>query len=165
MSNRSLRNHRPNRRSLLQGLGLGALAMGLPWGTPRDLGAAPAPIPRRIIFFYGSGMLYDDWAPTGVAGSGGPTESAWDFGSLHQPLQSFKAQCLYVDGLGMVSEQVDKGPVGNAHNQGAKHALSAADSDKPDMPGGISIDQYIAQGLNSPAPQTAHSSLVLQATS
>jgi Protein of unknown function (DUF1552) len=165
MSNHPLRKHRSNRRALLQGLGLGSLAMGLPWGTPRDAGAAPVAIPKRIVFFYGSGMLYDDWAPTGPGGAGGPTESAWDFGSLHQPLQRFKAQCLYVDGLGMVSEQVDKGPAGNAHNQGAKHALSATDSHKPDMPGGISIDQYIAQGLNRPTPVTAHPSLVLQAAS
>jgi Protein of unknown function (DUF1552) len=154
-----------DRRTLLQGLGLGVLALGRPWGKQRVANAADAAIPKRIIFFYGSGMLYDDWAPTGPGGVGAATENSWDFGLLHRPLQDYKAQCLYVDGLGMVSEQVDKGPAGNAHNQGAKHALAAATTDKPDVPGGASIDQYIAQALNSPAPVTAHPSLILQASS
>lgn len=165
MNRHTMRNSTFKRRNLLQGLGLGALAMGLPWGpSGRALAASPG-IPPRIVFFFGSGMLYDDWVPTGLGGVGPASETAWDFGLLHQPLADFKDHCLYVDGLGMVSEQVDKGPAGNAHNQGAKHALSATNTDKPDVPGGASIDQYIAEAINSPAPVTAQRSLVLQASS
>jgi hypothetical protein len=153
-----------NRRNVLQGLGLGALALSLPFRRERVANAAAPAIPKRIIFFYGSGMLYDDWVPTGPGGVGPASENAWDFGLLHQPLQDYKAHCLYVDGLGMMSEQVDKGPAGNAHNQGAKHALAAASTDKPDVPGGVSIDQYISQAINTPTALTAHPSLILQAT-
>lgn len=148
------------RRSLIQGLGLSALSFAIPW--ERQARAQAAGVPKRVVFFYGSGMLYDDWVPVGVGGAPAPTETAWDFGLLHQPLAPFKSKVLYMDGLGMVSEQLDRGAKGNAHVQGAKHALTGANSAGADLPGGVSIDQFIAQRLNSPAPVTRLPSLELQ---
>ncbi len=157
--------HNLTRRHLMQGfgLGLGALALGAGLGRGRTAVAAPGDIPRRIIFYYGSGMLYDFWEPRASAGKPTPEEYDFELGELHAPLQPFKDRLIYVDGLGMVSEEVDPGAKGNAHNQGAKHALAPYDSAGTDLPGGISIDQFIAKSLNEPMAVTPHASLVLQA--
>ena len=164
------RNAPLSRRHLLQGLGLGGLATtslcaglyaGL--GRSRPAVAAPGDIPRRIIFFYGAGMLYDFWEPTASVGKPMPEEFDFQLGELHAPLQPFKDRAIYLDGIGMVSEEVDLGAKGNAHVQGAKHALAPYDSAGTDLPGGASIDQFIAKALNEPQAITPHASLILQA--
>jgi hypothetical protein len=155
--------HPLSRRHLLQGLGLTGLGLGLGLGRGRPAVAAPGDIPRRIIFYYGSGMLYDFWEPTASMGKPAPEEYDFQLGELHAPLQPYKDRLIYVDGIGMVSEEVDPGEKGNAHNQGAKHALAPYDSSGTDLPGGVSIDQFIAKALNEPQAVTPHQSLVLQA--
>ena len=160
------------RRHLLQGLGVSSL-MGVAGmtgvtgltalGRSRPAVAAPGDIPRRIVFFYGAGMLYDFWEPTASMGKPAPEEFDFQLGELHAPLQAFKDRMIYVDGIGMVSEEVDPGEKGNAHNQGAKHALAPYNSAGTDLPGGASIDQFIAKALNEPQAVTPHASLVLQA--
>lgn len=156
---------RLTRRHLMQGLGLGlgALAGAAALGRGRRAVAAPGDIPRRIIFFYGSGMLYDFWEPRPAMGKPTPEEYDFELGELHAPLQPFKDRLIYTDGIGMVSEEQDPGEKGNAHNQGAKHALAPYDSAGKDLPGGISIDQFIAKSLNEPQVVTPHASLILQA--
>ncbi len=154
--------HALSRRHLLQGLGLGGLALGAGLGRGRPAVAAPGDIPRRIIFFYGAGMLYDFWEPTASMGKPAPEEYDFQLGELHAPLQPFKDRAIVLDGIGMVSEETDPGEKGNAHNQGAKHALAPYDSVGADLPGGASIDQFIAKALNEPNAVTPHASLVLQ---
>ena len=143
-----------SRRSFLQTLGLGAVAAGLPMMTGRAK-AGPTPIPKRIVFFYGSGMLYDVWRPTG-------TETAWELGKVHKPLEAHKKDLIVLDGLGMVSEEIDTGPSGNAHNQGAKHSLAATSTTLKDRPGGPSIDQHIAKKLKEQGVLTQFPSLEFQ---
>jgi hypothetical protein len=149
------------RRSLLKALGLGALTYALPLGRSTSAHAGPTTIPKRIIFFYGGGTMYDRWRPVGAGGAMEPTETSFDLGELHKPLEPHKADLLYMDGIGMVSEEIDPNVKGNAHQQGAKHAMAPYDSAGADLPGGISIDQYIAQALNTPSPVTAFPSLEL----
>jgi hypothetical protein len=161
-----------SRRSLLAALGLGALTYALPLGRGRGRAeAGPATPPKRIVFFYGPGMLYNyvngqvaeagGAFPVGINGAPLPTETAWDLGGLHTPLQDHKKDLIYMDGLGMVSEQIDPTTKGNAHNQGAKHSLAPYVSSGPDLPGGVSIDQFIAQKRNTPSPVTTFPSLQL----
>lgn len=147
-------SHPFHRRTLLHALGLGAASLGV--GTRRA--RAQAPIPKRLVVIAGDGMTYDDWRPVGVGG-GAPTETDWAFGEVHKPLEPFRSQVLYVEGLGMVSEEIDPGPKGDAHQQGAKHALSAANSTNARYPGGPSIDQFVASKLNAPTPVTKFPSL------
>ncbi len=141
------------RRRLLQGLALGAASLGR-----GRIGQAQPSIPKRVVVIAGDGMIYDDWRPVGLGGAA-PTETEWDFGEVHRPLAPYKSHVLYVEGLGMVSEEVDPGPKGNAHQQGAKHALAAANTTNPRYPGGPTIDQVIAQKLSSPSPVTKFPSL------
>ncbi len=142
-----------SRRSFLQTLGLGAAVAGLPMATRAR--AAPTPIPKRVVFFFGSGMLYDVWRPTG-------TETAWELGKVHKPLAPHKNDLIVLDGLGMVSEEIDTGPSGNAHNQGAKHSLAATNTTVKDRPGGPSIDQLIAKKLKEQGVVTQFPSLEFQ---
>jgi hypothetical protein len=142
------------RRGFLKTLGAGMALSAI--GSRSRAVAAPPAIPKRIIFFYGSGMLYDVWQPTG-------TETAFELGEVHKPLEPHKKDLIVLDGLGMVSEEIDPGPKGNAHNQGAKHALAAANTDQTDRPGGPSIDQKIAQELKKQGVLTQFPSLEFQA--
>ena len=143
-----------SRRSFLKTLGMGAAAAALPLVGKRA-SAGPSPIPKRIVFFYGSGMLYDVWRPTG-------TETSWELGKVHAPLAPHKSDLIVLDGLGMVSEEIDSGPSGNAHNQGAQHSLAATNTTVKDRPGGASIDQLIAKKLKEQGVVTKFSSLEFQ---
>jgi hypothetical protein len=146
-----------SRRSFLKTLGIGAAAAGLPM-VGRRASAGPSPIPKRIVFFYGSGMLYDVWRPTG-------TETSFELGKVHAPLAPHKSDLIVLDGLGMVSEEIDTGPSGNAHNQGAKHSLAATNTTVKDRPGGPSIDQLIATKLKEAGVVTQFPSLEFQVAS
>lgn len=152
-----------SRRRMLQGLGVGALAYALPLGRSGRAMAAP-PIPKRLVVFYGGGMIDSARALSKVRGVGGaaPTETSFQLGELHAALTPHQKDLLVIEGLGMVSEEIDKGPTGNAHNQGAKHSLAAADTTIKDVPGGPSIDQYVAAQLKAKGQLTALDSLVLQ---
>jgi hypothetical protein len=144
-----------SRRSFLQTLGIGAAAAALPLMSRSRASAAPTAIPKRIVFFFGAGMMYDVWRPTG-------SESAFELGKVHKPLEPHKKDLIVLDGLGMVSEEIDPGPKGNAHNQGAKHSLSAANTTIKDRPGGASIDQLIAKKLKEQGVLTQFPSLEFQ---
>ncbi len=150
-----------DRRGFLRTLGATAAFAALPLGSRSRAVAAPPAIPKRIVFFYGAGSLYDVWQPTGVGGAL-PTEMAWNLSRAHAPLAPHKDDLIYLDGIGMVSEEIDPGPKGNAHNQGAKHSLAAQNTTLTNRPGGASIDQHIAQKLKESGVLTQFSSLEFQ---
>jgi hypothetical protein len=157
---RTLKNSQWSRRSLIQGLGIGAASLGLQGRALRKAAAASS-IPTRFVVFTGSGMINDDCWPTGIGGAA-PTETAWNLGEVHAPLAPFKQKCLYVDGISMVARDVDPNMnQGNAHDQGTMHAFAAASTTKPGQAGGPSIDQVIAQAFNKPNPVTKLPSLQL----
>jgi hypothetical protein len=150
---------RLNRRSALQLLGMGAAASLLPH---RLIGRARADanIPTRIIFFYTNhGSYRPAWLPVGAGGSGSPTETAYDFGAIHQPLADFKKDILLIDGLDMLSSDQQTTAASNAHIMGHCHSLVATEMADANLAGGISIDQQIAHDLNTPMPATSLPSL------
>jgi hypothetical protein len=151
-----------SRRTLLRSAGLGAAASLLPWlrQTP-SARANGSSIPKRILFFYTGGSMRGLWNPVAAAGQAAPTETAFELGELHQPLLAYKKSMLFLDGLDMASSELDYSPTANAHSAGATHALAAIRRAGPALPGGVSIDQLIAQRLNLPAPATAVASLDL----
>jgi hypothetical protein len=165
-----------NRRDMLRLLGLASTATLLRPGLARAAGT----VPKRIVFYYTGGSfrqgtgngtmpatLNSWWAPT--------VPNAPDFHSLmtpwsttqhtladaHAALLPFKNKLLYLDGLDMRSSDVDPLSPSNAHIGGATHALTAINRQTANLAGGISIDQFIAQGINAPMPVTALPSLEL----
>jgi hypothetical protein len=166
-----------NRRNMLELLGLaGTSYLASSMATPRRARAAGAAIPRRLVFFYsGHGALKQfnadgslkpsQWAPT-VTGAPDPLKiltpwstSAFTLGNMHQALVPFQNQLLFLDGLDMMSVDVDPITAGDAHTNGQTHALIGANRKTSVIAGGISIDQYIAKGINSPSPVTSLGSL------
>lgn len=167
-----------SRRNLLRMMGLAGAGVVLPslLDGPRIAGAAPSGIPRRVLFFYteqGSLRFYRNevltnfWTPIAP---GAPAATSlttpWSttthtLGELHQPLAAYKNRLLFLDGLDMRSAHVD--PVGpaNAHIHGNTHAMTSANRQTSSIAGGISIDQFIARGLNNPTPVTRVPSLEL----
>jgi hypothetical protein len=139
-------------------------------------------VPKRIVFYYTGGSLRQG-AYNSTQGLPSTVTSWWqpivpgapDFHSItspwsttqhtladaHAPLQTFKSRMLYLDGLDMRSSVVDPIDGANAHIAGATHALTAIGRQTPNLAGGISIDQFIAQGINSPSPVTLLPSLEL----
>jgi len=152
-----MRHPRFSRRSALQLLGMSAAASALPrLGRAR---AQAASIPKRIVFFYTNhGSHRPAWLPVGV-GSAAPTETAFDFGEIMQPLKAYKKDILILDGLDMLSSDVQTGPAANAHIRGHCHSMTAKEMADANLGGGVSIDQHIAQFLNKPSPLTPVPSL------
>ncbi|HET8933396.1 MAG TPA: DUF1552 domain-containing protein [Polyangiales bacterium] len=147
---------RIHRRSLLQLLGLTTLASLAPRGS---LAAAQATVPKRIVFFYTNhGSHRPAWLPVGVGGAAA-TETAFELGKIHQPLASFKKDLLLVDGLDMLSSDVQNGPAANAHIRGHCHSMTAVEMADANLAGGASIDQHIAQALRKAGVVTALPSL------
>jgi hypothetical protein len=85
--------------------------------------------------------------PVGTGGAA-PTETAYELGELHQPLKAYKQDILLIDGLDMLSSDVQTRPAANAHIFGHCHSLVAKEMADANLGGGISIDQHIAQALN-----------------
>jgi hypothetical protein len=141
---------------------LGLLAAGAAGGAlwrsaPRSALAAPGDIPKRLIFFYTQqGTLRNLWAPTG-------TETSFELGPLHGPLQTYKSELLFLHGLDMRSNEVDPTSPANAHYGGTTHSLTGIDRQSGTLPSGPSIDQFIASGLSRGGPLTAFPSLELAA--
>lgn len=148
-----------SRRDWLKAFGLGASAAMLPSLRPRGAKADPPAIPTRFVIFHaGYGIHRDLWAPTG-------TETDFTLAEVHAPLTEYKSDLLYLDGLDMLSAFFDANSASNAHNAGNTHALSG-DARKKSSSGNydwssITIDQYIAQQINSPSPVTRFPSLEL----
>src|SRR5262249_21754575 len=85
-------------------------------------------------------------------------------GELHAPLASHQADLLFLDGIDMVSAWVDGSPADGAHTAGRTHSLVGTNRQSSTIAGGISIDQHIANGINSPSPLTVVPSLQLACT-
>lgn len=165
-----------NRRNILEILGMaGASYFASSLGSAKRVRAAGSAIPKRIVFFYSShgslkqlnsdGSMRPLWAPTAVGAPDAFTlqapwsTSAFTLSDMHQPLVPFQNKSLFVDGLDMMSSDADPTPASDAHTGGMTHALIGANRQSPNIAGGISIDQYISKGLNSPAPVTSLGSL------
>jgi uncharacterized protein DUF1552 len=165
-----------SRRNVLQILGLA----GASYGASTLLGASPVragnpTVPKRIVFFYtehgtlkqfnDDGSLKPFWTPI----VNGPPDafsiqkpwSTTDFTlrDIHQPLVARQKQILLLDGIDMLSSNVDPTGAANSHIGGETHALIAANRLTDKLAGGPSIDQFIAQSLNTPTPQTVLPSL------
>jgi hypothetical protein len=157
MSSCPLSLSRSSRRSALGLLAAGAAGGALWRSAPRSALAAPGDIPKRLIFFYTQqGTLRNLWAPTG-------TETSFELGPLHGPLQTYKSELLFLHGLDMRSNEVDPTSPANAHYGGTTHSLTGIDRQSGTLPSGPSIDQFIASGLSRGGPLTAFPSLELAA--
>jgi Protein of unknown function (DUF1552) len=154
-----MRSTRLSRRTVLQLLSMGAAASLIPRPFLSRARAA-TDIPKRIVFFYTNhGSYRPAWLPVAAAGGAAASETAFEFGEIHQPLAAYKKDILLIDGLDMLSSDVQTGPAANAHIRGHCHSLVATPMADANLAGGISIDQHIAQFLNKPSPLTALSSL------
>lgn len=154
---RSALTFRSNRRSLLGLLAAGAAGGALTGRWSKRAVAAEGDIPKRLIFFYTQqGTLRNLWAPTG-------SETSFQLGQLHGPLETYKNDLLFLHGLDMRSNDVDPTGPANAHYAGTTHALTGVDRQSGTLPSGPSIDQFIASQLNEAAPLTAFPSLELAA--
>jgi hypothetical protein len=151
-----------SRRAMLSALGLGAVALG---GRSRVARADAAPIPKRIVFVYGMGSMQGLWTPLGPGGAGAPTETGWSLGPLHAPLAGWEKKLTFVDGLDMTSATVAQPGEPNGHQRGGIAALTGAIRQSSSLAAGISIDQFIAQQINTPAPVTKVASLELSSGS
>jgi hypothetical protein len=139
------------RRSMLQLLGLGALASA----APRLARAQSAEIPKRIVFFYTNhGSHRPAWLPTGVT-----SETTFQLGKIHQPLAAYKKDLLLIDGLDMLSSDIQDREAANAHIRGHCHSLTAVQMADANLAGGSSIDQHIARALRQAGVVTAVPSL------
>ncbi|GAC1353383.1 MAG: DUF1552 domain-containing protein [Polyangiales bacterium] len=155
-----------SRRSLLTALGLGgaaALVAPLRSGLVRVASAGTPVVPTRILFVYGMGSIRSLWAPTGPGGAGAPTETSWALGPLHGPLAGHESELLFLDGLDMTVADLPQSGTPNGHQHGGIAALTAAKRESSSLANGVSIDQLIAQQINSPAPVTKIPSLELSA--
>lgn len=153
----------PTRRNLLRALGLLGPAYFLPSLRKRGVRAAAPAIPTRILFFYTPhGQLLRQWVAA-PAGASAPTETNFALGPSLQPLAPFQSQLTLVEGLDFISEYPDTSQATNGHIGGQTHALSSIGRLGPSIAGGISIDQLIANGINSPTPVTQLPSLQLSA--
>jgi hypothetical protein len=153
-----MRSTRLSRRSALQLLGMGAAASLLP--RPFLSRARAADIPTRIVFFYTNhGSHRPAWLPVGAGGAGSPTETAYDFGEIHQPLTMFKKDILLIDGLDMLSSDAQSANATNAHIRGHCHSLVADTMADLNLGGNVSIDQRIVQDLRKLGVTTALPSL------
>ncbi len=145
------------RRGLLQGLGITAASLGLQRWRPRTAEAAVVVPKRFVVIWGGCGGLHNLSLPIGVGGRA-PTETEWDFNVVHKPLAALKAHTTYVSGLGGISGVIN-GNSEAAHVQTAKDGLTAAGPRGAGQPRYPSIDQYLAERINSPNPVTRFKSL------
>ncbi|HKP62332.1 MAG TPA: DUF1552 domain-containing protein [Polyangiales bacterium] len=156
-----MKNYKLSRRSALRMLGMAGAASMFPGGLglSRALAQSTSNIPKRILFFYTNhGTHRPAWVPKGVGGAA-VSETSWDLNEILVPLAAYKKDLLILDGLDMLSSDVQSGPAKNAHIRGHCHSMVAADMASADLAGGISIDQHIAQALNKPTPITPLPSL------
>lgn len=124
---------RLTRRRLMLGTAGTALAIPmLPSLLPRELRAAPAGPPKRLVVIYtANGMHKDTWLPSG-------TEDDFQLSQVLAPLEPHKAKINVVHGL-----------VGTSgHEGGHSECLTGRPQDDPShMPSaGPSVDQLIAKG-------------------
>jgi hypothetical protein len=121
---------RPSRRALLGGLATvsaGAL-------LPRRPALAQASGTKRFLVVH---------VPEGMwAGAARPSAGAASFGPIFSPLDPFKAQISFLDGMDLRSR--DNGPGGDGHHRGVPHLLTCTEMADASNAGGASVDQKIA---------------------
>jgi hypothetical protein len=154
--------NRLSRRALLRGAG--SVAIGLPFleamlrpGQSHAGGSVPL---RFVVFYTPGGTLLDKWRPTG-------TETAYTLDPMLAPLNPWKDQLLFVDGLNLNITQIG---VGHPHSRGMAGILTGTQllPGTFDTGGGLaswaegpSIDQVIASrnsALNLKFPSLEFSS-------
>ena len=138
-----------NRRSFLKALGLGT---GGSW--PMKLWAS-SDSPKRIVFFYTHhGTWYDGWKMRWGGQSENhfwtrdlPTSSS-EYSTALSPLSSFRDKMIVIDGLALVSAELDGS--GLRHELGQIHSLTGANiellSGVP-LASQASLDQIIADKI------------------
>lgn len=145
-----------SRRLFLQLAAAAASSAVLPSLRPRSARAAAPTLPPRILFVYGMGSFRPYYAPLAPVGQSAPTETSFRLGELHGPLEPYKGDLIVTENLDMRSAAVDPNDVGNGHEHGGTHALTAVGRLTGQLAGGISIDQLIAKSINSPQPVTRY---------
>lgn len=155
---------RIDRRNLLRLLGLaGASVTAASLIRPNFARAGATAVPKRLVFFFteqgtrrvrnDDGSIITDWTPTVANAPAARSISApWstsDFtlGVTHQALLPYQKQLTFLDGLDMISANIDPTGPANAHIDGETHALIGANRRSASVAGGPSIDQFIAQRL------------------
>ena len=116
-----------SRRHILRALGLAGGATLLPSLRPRSAWTQAPAIPKRIVLFYTMhGSIHNQWLPVGTGGAATPTEKAWALGPLHQPLAGFESKLTFLDGLNMMSADIQNYSPNpeNAHIYGQCHSLT-----------------------------------------
>jgi hypothetical protein len=109
------------------------------------------------------GSIRSFWSPVAAPGNPAPTETSWALGPLHAPLAGHEADLLFLDGLDMIVADLPQPGMPNGHQHGGIAALTAAKRMSDSLANGVSIDQFIAQQINSPNPITKLPSLELGA--
>jgi hypothetical protein len=155
----TVKNHKLSRRALLGGAGAlgGAYWLNRPNSLPIPTAKAQddAPPKRLVIFHTSQGTLRDIWAPKG-------TETDFEFGELQRDsLTKHIPDLLVMNGLSMLSNDVDPTSAASAHDAGCTHSLTAINRSGPSLPGGPSIDSFIASELAKQGAVTKLPSLEL----
>jgi hypothetical protein len=152
------------RRSLLRALGLVGGAYFLPsLGHKRTARAATPTIPTRVLFLYTphGWLLRQFVAP--AAGASAPTETAFTVGPYMAPLSAHQKNLVLINQMSMKSNSLAQPSPDNGHYDGQTEIFTSATRADGKNAGGISIDQFIANGINSPSPVTPVPSLQLSA--
>jgi hypothetical protein len=167
------------RRNVLKLLGLASAGYATS-SLGRKIALADNAVPKRIVFFYtchgtlkqanADGSLKPFWAPAAPGAPDPMTITApWSTASftlsdIHQALAPYQSSLLFLDGIDMVSAWADLSASDGAHTAGRTHSLIGSPRQSATIAGGISLDQHIASGINSPTPQTVLPSLQLACT-
>lgn len=156
-----------DRRSVLKLLGASSVGAMIPWVHTQSAQAHPDEVPLRILFLeVGYGARRGTWEPN-VAGPFDPqqtqVEADWAFRGPMAALAPWRERINLFQNLDMVSAKNDPTGAANAHIDGATHAMVADFRATPDLGGGVSIDQYIANELNKGGLVTKLKSLELMA--
>ncbi len=130
------------RRHFLRGLGASTLALPL---MPSLLNAAEAlQRPKNlIIMFSPNGSLAERWRPTG-------SENDWEINpnDILGPLIRHKKDLLVIEGVDMkTSVRANSNGVGDDHQRGMGHMLTARNLVDNKSSEGPSVDQYIAEQI------------------
>jgi hypothetical protein len=132
LRNITLGKTNPSRRQLLKTLGLTAAAYPL---MPVLDGWAQESIRRLLLLFTSSGVVPEQWYPTG-------TETAWSFaaGSSTEPLNKHKADMIFFKGLA-------RGAAGGGGHEASTGGVWTGNSCISSVAQAPSVDQVIAKVL------------------
>ncbi|MEE2787883.1 MAG: DUF1552 domain-containing protein [Myxococcota bacterium] len=146
-----------NRRKFIQATGLAASTLFLPslHGRYARAQGVPAPPKRLIVFFSQLGTWHPDWK---IHPANKPTDAFWElslsgmaeaeFSKALKPLYPYRRKTVMIDGLAMVSAEVDQTDA--RHAKGQVHALTGANISLVDgtvLGSAKSIDQRIAEAI------------------